>query len=33
MNQWTRKLGPHPYSLLFTGFFAVLFGSLLGYLW
>jgi len=32
MDRWTRKLGPHPYSLLFTGFFAVLFGSLLGYL-
>jgi hypothetical protein len=32
MDRWTRKLGPHPFSLLFTGLFAVLFGSLLAYL-
>jgi ABC-type uncharacterized transport system permease subunit len=32
MDRWTRKLGPHPYSLLFTGLFAVLFGTLLAYL-
>lgn len=32
MDRWTRKLGPHPFSLLFTGIFAVLFGALLVYL-
>ena len=32
MDRWTRKLGPHPLSLIFTGLFAVLFGGLLVYL-
>ena len=32
MDRWTRKLGPHPFSLLFTGLFALIFGSLLVYL-
>ena len=32
MERLTKKLGPHPFSLLFTGLFAALFGALLVYL-
>src|SRR5262252_9445285 len=32
MERLTKKLGPHPYSLIFTGVFALLFGGLLVYL-
>lgn len=28
MERWTKRLGPHPLSLLFTGIFALLFGVL-----
>ena len=32
MERWTKRLGPHPLSLLFTGLFAFLFGVLVVYL-
>ena len=32
MDRWTRRLGPHPLSLLFTALFALLFGALIAYL-
>src|SRR5262245_43719801 len=32
MERLTKKLGPHPFSLIFTGAFALLFGALLVYL-
>jgi type II secretory pathway pseudopilin PulG len=32
MERLTKKLGPHPFSLIFTGVFAFLFGLLLVYL-
>jgi hypothetical protein len=32
MERLIKKLGPHPYSLIFTGVFALLFGGLLVYL-
>jgi hypothetical protein len=32
MERWSRRLGPHPLSLFFTGLFALLFGALIVYL-
>lgn len=32
MERWSKRLGPHPLSLFFTGLFALLFGALVLYL-